>query len=333
MFKRNFRALVVEETEPKQFTRSIQTRSIGDLPEGEVLIRVHYSSLNYKDGLSATGAPGVTRTYPHTPGIDAAGVVVECAYDLFAEGDEVVVIGYDLGMNTDGGFGEFIRVPADWVVKLPPTLSMREAMIYGTAGFTAVLCVDKLVNHGIKPEDGEILVTGATGGVGSVAVALLAKLGYSVVAATGKVESAHDFLTGLGASRLISREEATDEGKRPLLREQWAGVVDTVGGPMLETALKTLKRETAVAICGLVASVKLSTTVLPFILRGITLYGVDSVEIHLDHKQRIWHLIAGDWKLDGLDSLVNEVTLNELEPEILKIMQGGQIGRVLVNLT
>lgn len=332
MSNQSFRAFVVEETAPKQFSRSVQTRTIDELPEGDVLIRVHYSSLNYKDGLSATGVPGVTRNYPHTPGVDAAGVVVSSSVTDFAEGDAVVAIGYDLGMNTPGGYGEYIRVPASWVVKLPDSLSAREAMIYGTAGFTAVLCVDRLVSHGIKPEDGEILVTGATGGVGSFAVALLAKLGYTAVAATGKVDSAKEFLLGLGAASIISRDEATDEGKRPLLRERWAGVVDTVGGPMLETALKATKRETAVAICGLVASPKLNTTVFPFILRGITLYGVDSVEIGIEEKRRTWHLLAGDWKLDNLDTFVKEITLDELEPEILRIMSGEQVGRILVRV-
>ena len=333
MSDNSFRAFVVEETEPKQFSRSVQTRTIDELPEGDVLVRVHYSSLNYKDGLSATGVPGVTRNYPHTPGVDAAGIVVNSSDPAFAEGDDVVVIGYDLGMNTAGGYGEYIRVPANWVVKLPSTLTAREAMIYGTAGFTAVLCVDRLVSHGIKPEDGEILVTGATGGVGSFAIALLSKLGYTVVAATGKVDSAKEFLTGLGASSLISREEATDDSKRPLLRERWAGVVDTVGGDMLASALKAVQRETAVAICGLVASPRLSTTVFPFILRGITMYGVDSVEIGIEEKRRIWALLAGDWKLNGLESLVKEVSLDNLEPEILRIMNGEQVGRILVNVS
>ncbi len=332
MSDNTFRAFVVEQTEPKQFSRSVQTKSIDELPEGDVLVRVEYSSLNYKDGLSANGAPGVTRNFPHTPGIDAAGTVASSSDPAFAEGDAVVVIGYDLGMNTPGGYGQYIRVPANWVVKLPDTLSAREAMIYGTAGFTAVMCVDRLVSHGIKPEDGEILVTGATGGVGSFAVALLAKLGYTVVAATGKVDSAKEFLTGLGATSLISREDATDDSKRPMLRERWAGVVDTVGGDMLSTALKELKRETAIAICGLVASAKLSTTVLPFIIRGITLYGIDSVEINIEEKRRIWAQLAGDWKLDGLECFVKEVTIDELDPEINRIMNGEQVGRILVNL-
>ncbi len=330
---KTFRALVVTETAPKQFERSVETRSIDDLPAGDVLIRVHYSSLNYKDALSASGNRGVTRNFPHTPGIDAAGVVVNSSDAAFAEGDEVLVIGYDLGMNTAGGFGEYIRVPANWVVKRPAQLTLRDAMCYGTAGFTAVMCVDKLINHGIKPEDGEILVTGATGGVGSFSVALLAQAGYQVVAATGKIDTAKDYLTGLGASALISREEATDVSDRPLLQSRWAGVVDSVGGNMLATALKATKRETAVAICGLTASAELKTTVLPFILRGITLYGVDSVEISITERRRIWQLIADKWQLENLSNLVREITLDELDPEITKILQGGQTGRVLVNLT
>ncbi|MCB8962254.1 MAG: YhdH/YhfP family quinone oxidoreductase [Ardenticatenales bacterium] len=332
MSEKTFRALVVRETEPKTFNRAIEERTVADLPAGDLLIRVAYSSLNYKDGLSAIGNRGVSRNFPHTPGIDAAGVVEASDSPDFAAGDEVLVIGYDLGMNTAGGFGEYVRVPAGWAVKLPAGLSLREAMIYGTAGFTAVMCVDKIRGHGVKPEDGEILVTGATGGVGSFAVALLAKFGYNVVAATGKVEAAGEFLRGLGATSLISREEAIDASGRPLLRGRWAGAVDTVGGEMLATALASADRDAAIAICGLVASANLNTTVLPFILRGVTLYGVDSVEIPLARKKRIWGLIAGDYKLDNLESLAREISLDDLDPEIDKILAGGQTGRILVGL-
>ncbi|HFC11374.1 MAG TPA: acryloyl-CoA reductase, partial [Anaerolineae bacterium] len=262
----SFQAYVVTENAPKQFTRAIQTRSIEDLPAGEVLIRVAYSSLNYKDALSASGNRGVTRKFPHTPGIDAAGSVAASTNPAFAVGDQVVVIGYDLGMNTAGGYGQYIRVPAGWVVKLPQRLTPREAMIYGTAGFTAAMSVDQLVGHGVAPSDGEILVTGATGGVGSMAVALLAQLGYDVVAATGKVATAGDFLRGLGASRIVTRDDVTNVA-RPMQRPRWAGVVDTVGGPMLETALASTKMLGVVTVCGLVASAEIHTTVFPFILR------------------------------------------------------------------
>ena len=327
-----FRALVVTEKEPKTFTRNIETRSTADLPAGDVLIRVHYSSLNYKDALSATGNRAVTRNYPHTPGIDAAGVVARSNCEAFAIGDEVVTIGNDLGMNTAGGFGEYVRVPAGWVVPLPKPLTAYEAMSYGTAGFTAAMCVDKIVAHGIKPDDGEILVTGATGGVGSFAVALLAQLGYTVVAATGKSKSAKDYLLGLGAQRLMSREEATDVSGKPLLKSLWAGVVDCVGDVMLASALKATQRDAVVVICGLVASADLNTTVLPFILRGVTMVGVDSAGLSLAERQRIWQLLAHEWKLDTLTALAREVTLEDLEPEIDRILQGAQTGRVVVRL-
>jgi acrylyl-CoA reductase (NADPH) len=332
MADENFRALVVTEVEPKKFARTIETRSTADLPSGDLLIRVHYSSLNYKDALSASGNRGVTRKFPHTPGIDAAGVVAASDHAEFAVGDAVVAIGYDLGMNTSGGFGEYVRVPADWAVKLPSTLTAREAMTYGTAGFTAAMCVDKIVSHGVKPEQGEVLVTGATGGVGSFAVGLLAKLGYSVVAATGKVEAAGDYLRELGAKSVMSRAEATDESGKLLLKSRWAAVVDSVGGDMLASALKATDRNAAVAICGLAASPNLPTSVLPFILRGVTLYGVDSVPVPIEERRRIWQLIAGDWKLAALDKLAREVPLEELEPEIGRILEGGQTGRVLVKL-
>lgn len=332
MAEERFRALVVTETEPKTFVRAVETRSTADLPPGDLLVRVHYSSLNYKDALSATGNRGVTREYPHTPGIDAAGVVEASASPELAVGDGVVVIGHDLGMNTPGGFGEYVRVPADWAVQLPATLSAREAMTYGTAGFTAAMCVDKLVAHGVTPAHGEVLVTGATGGVGSMAVALLAQLGYSVVAATGKVEEAGEYLRELGAESLLSREEATDDGPRPLLKSRWAAVVDAVGGDMLASALKSTRRDAAVAICGLAASPELHTSVLPFILRGVTLYGVDSVPVPIEERRRLWQLLAGDWKLSALDRLAREVSLDELDPEIGRILAGGQTGRVLVKL-
>lgn len=327
----SFRALVVSETAPKTFTSSITTRTIADLPAGEVLIRVHYSSLNYKDALSASGNRAVTRNYPHTPGIDAAGVVAHSDSDQFAVGDEVVVIGYDLGMNTAGGYGECIRVPAKWMVALPSGMSLRESMVLGTAGFTAAMSVERIVEHGIAPDAGEILVTGATGGVGSVAVALLAQLGYQVAAVTGKAE-AHDFLRELGATTILSREEATDDSRRPLLRERWAGVIDTVGGDILATALKTVRYDGAVTVCGLVASPKLPTSVFPFILRGVTLYGIDSVECDISVRHRIWPKLAQEWKVDKLDALTREVGLEQLPVEIDRILAGKQVGRVVVNL-
>ena len=326
-----FRALVVSQTDEKTFTREITERSISDLPEGEVLIRVHFSSLNYKDGLSCIGNPGVTRNYPHTPGIDASGKVAESSDSRFKEGDSVIVTGYDLGMNTSGGFGEYIRVPADWVVPLPEGMTFKEASIYGVAGFTAALSVDALQKYGVNPEQGEIVVTGSTGGVGSVSVALLSLLGYTVVASTGKKEES-EFLLRLGASEIISREEVNDESKKPLLRERWAGAVDTVGGTTLAALLKAAKRGGAVAATGLVASSELSTTVFPFILRGVSLLGIDSGFTPTKLRLEIWNKLAGIWKIPQLEQLTIDCTLEELDPEIDKILAGGQRGRVVVNL-
>ena len=326
-----FRALVVSKTDENTFTREITERSISDLPEGEVLIRVHFSSLNYKDGLSCIGNPGVTRNYPHTPGIDASGKVTESSDSRFKEGDSVIVTGYDLGMNTSGGFGEYIRVPADWVVPLPEGMTFKEASIYGVAGFTAALSVDALQKFGVNPEQGEIVVTGSTGGVGSVSVALLSLLGYTVVASTGKKEES-EFLQRLGASEIISREEVNDESKKPLLRERWAGAVDTVGGTTLAALLKAAKRGGAVAATGLVASSELSTTVFPFILRGVSLLGIDSGFTPTKLRLEIWNKLAGIWKIPQLEQLTIDCTLEELDPEIDKILAGGQRGRVVVNL-
>jgi putative YhdH/YhfP family quinone oxidoreductase len=331
MNREKFRAMVVRETAEGQFTRQIEDRTPNDLPDGEVLVRVHYSSLNYKDALSATGHRGVTRQYPHTPGIDAAGVVEESAADEFLTGDEVIVTSYDLGMNTSGGLGQYIRVPADWVVPLPENLSLRESMIYGTAGFTAGLSVRGLQAHGVTPDRGEILVTGATGGVGSLAVGILAQEGYQVVAATGKPDQA-PFLVDLGAREVIHRDEVRDTSGRPMLRGRWAGVVDPVGGDYLATALKSTRYGAAVACCGLVASPELPTTVYPFILRAVTLLGIDSEDCPMHIRRKIWQKLAGPWKLPHLEFLASECSLEGLEFEIERILQGKQRGRVIVRL-
>lgn len=326
-----FHALVVREKD-NHFSREIETRTTDDLPEGDVLIRVKYSSLNYKDALSATGNRGVTRNYPHTPGIDAAGIVEESHDSNFSHGDKVVVIGFDLGMNTAGGYGQYIRVPAGWVVKLPDGLTLRESMALGTAGFTAALSVYKLQQGGVLPEDGPVVVTGSTGGVGSVAVALLAKLGYAVTAVTGKADE-EAYLKELGATEVAGRDALHDPAGRALLKPQWAGGIDTVGGPMLATLLKATKYDGVVTCCGLVASPKLETTVFPFILRGVSLLGVDSVECAIALKRKLWHKLATDWKLDGLNTLGRDVALANLEEEIQRILQGQQVGRVVVTLS
>jgi acrylyl-CoA reductase (NADPH) len=326
-----FKAMVVSETAEKTFVREIKQKAMSDLPAGELIIEVKYSSLNYKDALSATGNKGVTKKYPHTPGIDAAGVVVDSTTQSFAVGDQVIVTGFDLGMNTAGGFGQYISVPSNWAVKLIQGLSLKDTMGYGTAGLTAALCIIRLMASGLSKDSGEVLVTGATGGVGSVAVAILAKLGFDVVAATGKT-SEHDFLRGLGARAIISREEANDTSGRPLQKVRWAGVVDTVGGNILATALKTTKNGGLVAACGNAMSADLNVTVFPFILRGVSLLGVDSVEIPARSRVTAWRKLAGEWKID-LTSLVTECSLEELNPKIDQILKGAIRGRVLIDLS
>ncbi|MED2866876.1 YhdH/YhfP family quinone oxidoreductase [Bacillus thuringiensis] len=327
----SFRAIVVNETENHQFVRKVVEREVSSLPEGDVFIQVHYSSLNYKDALSATGNKGVTRTYPHTPGIDAAGEVVSSEDTSFKVGDQVIVTGYDLGMNTSGGFGEYIRVPSSWVVPLPEGMSLKESMMYGTAGFTAALSVYKLIGAGIKPSMGDVLVTGATGGVGSVAVSILSKLGFNVVGATGKMEE-EQMLLRLGAKKVIHRAELNDESGRPMLKGLYAGVIDTVGGHMLETALKTVKYGGCVTTCGNVAGQELHTTVYPFILRGISLLGVDSVQCPVDVRRDVWTLLAKEWGNKELLSYTEECTLEELEKKFTLILQGKLKGRTVVKI-
>lgn len=324
-----FDALWVEEQPDGSFRRSIVRRSTDDLPAGDVLVRVHYSSLNYKDALSASGNRGVTRKYPHTPGIDAAGSVVESTVAALRPGDEVIVIGYDLGMNTAGGFGGYIRVPAGWVVQRPAGLALREAMILGTAGFTAAQCVAALADHGVRPDSGEVLVTGATGGVGSVAVALLSKLGYRVAAATGKRDEA-TFLHELGALSVLDRAEVDDQTGKALLRERWAGAIDSVGGNILASAIKATRYGGSVAACGMAASSAIELTVFPFILRGVKLLGIDSVNLPIEERRAVWERLAGPWKPTMLEQMGREVALADLDAEIEAILLGQQRGRVVV---
>lgn len=326
-----FQALQAERDEQGNFRQQVVSRELDSLPPGDVLVRVRYSSLNYKDALSATGNPGVTRNYPHTPGIDAAGEVEACATGDFAPGAPVIVTGYDLGMNTSGGFGQYIRVPAGWLVPLPAGLSLRESMLLGTAGLTAGLCVDKLLRAEVDPEAGPVVVTGATGGVGIIAVALLAQLGFEVHAVTGKAEQG-ELLRQLGASEVLGREAIQEGAGKALLKERWAGAVDTVGGEPLFNVIKSLRRGGSVACCGLTAGTSFQATVFPFILRGVNLLGVDSVEIPLADKADIWRKLAGPWKLKVLEQIGHEVGLQELPGEIARILVGQQVGRALVRL-
>lgn len=327
---RSFNALVAREKNGS-FTQSVETRRISDLPGHDLLIRVHYSSLNYKDALSATGNKGVTKSYPFTPGIDASGVVENSSDSRFQIGDEVIVTSYDLGMNTPGGFGQYISVPGDWVVPLPGGLSLKEAMMIGTSGLTAAIGVEKIVKHPVWPKAGEVLVTGATGGVGSFAVGLLASLGYRVIAATGKTDLQR-FLTSLGAAGIIHRDEVTGVSGKPLLKGRWIAALDTVGGEMLDAVIRQTGHNGVITCCGNVLGHELHTNVFPFILRGVSLMGIDSGIALMADRLRIWDLLAGEWKPGFLANLSREVTLSQLPEEIGKILEGRQVGKIIVNL-
>ncbi len=308
-----------------------QSQTDDQLPDGDVLIEVQFSSVNYKDALSASGNKGVTRAYPHTPGIDAAGVVLESRDPAFRAGDEVVVFGYDLGMNTAGGFGQHIRVPASWVLNKPAGLSLADSMAWGTAGFTAALSVQKLERAGMQPGNGPVVVTGATGGVGSVAVALLAKLGYDVVAVSGKPEQ-QAFLNSLGAARVIGRDDVLAFKGKAMAKPQYQAALDTVGGDLVSALIPQIMPEGAVSTCGMIAGVKIDVSVFPFILRGVSLLGVDSVEIPRADKQQVLDKAAAEWALPFLDTLTTEIGRSELAPTLARVLGGQGIGRYRLNL-
>lgn len=324
-----YQALVVSEKEGK-FVQEVKELKTNDLPQGDVLIQVQYSSLNYKDALSAIGNKGVTKNYPHTPGIDASGIVIESDNEHIGVGEEVIVSGYDLGMNTPGGYGQYIRVPAEWVVKLPAKLTMKEAMIIGTAGFTAGISITRLTEL-VKPSDGKIIVSGATGGVGSVALSILSKLGYETVAVSGK-ESEYPFLESLGASEIISRADFLALDKKPILSSKYAGGIDTVGGIILENIIKSLKPLGAVTTCGSVSGTELNMSVFPFILRGISLIGVSAQNYPMEFRAKLWEKIADEWKPTNLMNIYNEITLHELPDAISQILKGGLKGRTVIKL-
>ena len=327
---KTFNALRVKENENKQYVSTIETKSIEDLPEGDTLIKVEYSSLNFKDALSASGNKGVTRSYPHTPGIDAAGTIEESENASFKKGDKVIVTGFDLGMNTWGGYSEYIRVPSDWVLHLPENLSPKEAMILGTAGMTAGLSVSELLINQIE-EDGNIIISGATGGVGLISLAILASQGFNVTAVTGK-QDMHDTLKKLGAAKIISREKLQEKADKPLLKGEYAGAIDVAGGKTLDSILKRLKFDGIATCCGLVDSPKLETTVFPFILRGIRLIGIDSAETDIKHREKVWNMFANEWNVQLPGELVTEVTLEELPEYIDQILEGKIKGRVVVKI-
>jgi acrylyl-CoA reductase (NADPH) len=324
-----FSCYLVEKDAAGKIRSGVTRRPVPDLPPGDVLVKVAYSSLNYKDALAAQGHPGVVRKLPHVPGIDAAGTVAESSDGRFKAGDAVVITGYELGAAQWGGWAEYVRVPGEWVVPLPAGLSLKETMVLGTAGFTAAQCVQAIVLNGVTPDVGEIIVTGATGGVGCLAIKLLAKLGYNTVAVTGKSHLKAE-LYEWGAGRVLSREEAVNKSDKPLLSAFWAGAVDTVGGQTLATIIRETKPYGVVAACGLVGGVDLNLTVHPFILRGVTLAGIGSAMLAQDRRMEIWRKLSGEWRLEGLEKWTTTIGLGEVEQYVQRILKGEVVGRTVV---
>lgn len=324
-----FPCYMVRKDEAGNVSAAVETLTLDELPPDEVLIEIAYSSLNYKDALATQGHPGVVRTFPHIPGIDCAGTVVESRSPQFKPGAEVLVTGYELGAGHWGGYSHFMRVPAEWIVPLPAGLTLRDTMIYGTAGFTAAQCVSAIVDRGIKPERGPVVVTGATGGVGSIAIAILAKLGYEVAAVTGK-PGERTWLQRLGAAKILGRDAVVDMSDKPLLPSRWAAAVDTVGGQPLATILRSLDHRGCVAACGLVAGTDLPLTIYPFILRGVSLAGIDSAKCPRPQRLEMWQKLAGPWRVEVLDDIVEVATLDTLPKFVQEILAGEIVGRTLV---
>ena len=325
-----FKAFRIEE-EKGVFKAAIKNMPFEPLDEGEVRVKVEYSSLNYKDALSSIGNKGVTRNYPHTPGVDAAGIVSSSESNKFKVGDAVIVTSYDLGMNHPGGFAEYIKVPEAWLVAMPDNLDARKAMIFGTAGFTAALSVYRLLKNGQKPCMGAIAVTGALGGVGSIACQILRKLGFEVIAANYELATDRE-LKYLGVSRQIDRSVSDDLSGRPMLKPQWAGAIDVVGGNTLTTMLKGCMPLGSVTTCGNIGSGALEMTVYPFILRGVSLLGIDSQNCPMEIRQTVWNLLASDWAFDSNDSLVQEASLETIQSHIDVMLAKKSKGRVIVKL-
>ena len=329
--EQQFNALIVNKQE-EQFTVEIKQLKLTDLPNGEVLIRVHYSSVNYKDSLASIPNGNIVNTYPFVPGIDLAGVVVSSEDARFRAGDEVIATSYEIGVTHFGGYSEYARIPAQWIVPVPKGLTLKEAMIIGTAGFTAALSVWRLQENNSSPEKGKVLVTGATGGVGSFAVSILSTLGFNVEASTGK-ESEQAYLKKIGANTIVSREEVYDGKVRALGKQKWAAAVDPVGGEPLASLLSQIQYGGSVAVSGLTAGTKLPTTVFPFILRGVNLLGIDSVNCPMETRLKIWNRLATDFKPKNLEELIQqEVTLDHLPDVLPTLLKGQARGRILVKL-
>ena len=326
-----FNALIVNKDDEGKTSASVGQIGLDDLPEGDVVVAVDYSTVNYKDGLCIGPGGGLVRNYPHVPGIDFAGTVETSNDPRYAAGDKVVLTGWRVGEMHWGGYAQKARVKADWLVPLPSGLTTRQAMAVGTAGFTAMLAVMALQDHGMKPDQGPVLVTGAAGGVGSVATAILSHLGFEVAAVTGRPDTA-DYLKSLGATQIVARDEINETVKRPLESENWAGCVDAVGGPMLARVLGQMKYGASVAAVGLAGGANLPATVIPFLLRGVNLLGIDSVMQPYDNRLRAWSRIATDLPMDKLEAMIHPATLGDLPKLGADILKGQVKGRVVVDV-
>lgn len=326
-----FKAFVVNK-QGEDFTATFRDLTQAELPAGEVLIKVAYSSVNYKDGLASIPEGKIVRNYPLVPGVDLAGVVVESSDPRFKPGEEVIATSYELGVSHYGGYSEYARVKADWIVPLPSGLTLKEAMALGTAGFTAGLSVHKLEYNGLGPQNGPVLITGATGGLGSIAISILKNLGYTVAASTGK-QSEHAYLKELGADEILSREETSAESNRPLEKERWAGSIDAVGGATMAYLIRTTKYAGSIASCGNTGGPNFSTTVFPFILRGISLLGIESVNCPMDLRRQVWEHLATDYKPKHLLDLIgHEAPMDELPEALAAVLKGGVRGRTVIRM-
>lgn len=328
---KTYKAFVVSELEDGSFSREIMLRDYSTLEGGDVVIKVAYSGVNYKDVLSAMGNKGVTRRYPHVPGIDAAGEVVGSKTTKFKIGDKVVVMGYDMGMNSDGGFAEMLSVPKEWVMPLPDGFTMEETMAIGTAGFTSGLGVSKLLQMGQKPELGPIIVSGATGGVGGYAVEMLSQLGFEVWASTGKMDKV-DYLKNAGATKVISREEICDTSSKPLLRTAWAGAFDTVGGDTLSTLVRGCNKLGSVTTCGSISGSALNLSIFPFILNGVNLLGINSADTLMEQRVELWSNTLKQLKPKDLNKFCRVISLEEINNVIDEMSKGKNVGRVIIKM-
>lgn len=328
----DFQAFVIRKDE-EGFRSGVESLNIEQLPEGDVIVEVHYSGVNYKDGLANSPEGRIVNSYPFVPGIDMAGTVVESSHPRFQAGDAVLCTGYGLGVSHFGGYSRYVRLSGDWLVSIPNGLNFKEAMSIGTAGFTAALSVDSLILNGLSPEKGPVLVTGATGGVGSVAITILAQLGYEVVASTGKSELHKEWLHQLGASSVVSREDIIAPAKGVLAKERWAAIIDPVGGSNLNGLLKSIQYGGGIALSGLTGGGNFESTVYPFILRGVQLLGIDSVYCPMERRQAVWSKLGADWKpVKMLEEAITEISLHELPDVLETILQGGAVGRTVVKL-